>query len=65
MKLTEFLKKWRFNKSLLSEQIGLSTGGFYNKLSEKNPDQLTDEQKKTLSKLLKEDLYKDLEKLEI
>lgn len=64
MKFQEFLDKWRFNKTLLAQSLGLSTSGFYNKLSEKNADKITDDQKKVLEKLLKEDLKKDLDNLQ-
>ena len=50
----QYLKIWRFNKRLISEKLNLSTGGFANKLSDKNADKLTEKQKEELRQLFKE-----------
>ncbi|WP_338814058.1 hypothetical protein V9L05_01290 [Bernardetia sp. Wsw4-3y2] len=65
MELEEFLEKWGIKKTNLSLKLGLSSGGLYNKLSKDNADKLTDNQKITLLKLLKEEMKKDIENLKI
>ena len=54
MELDALFKKWKLNKKAIAERLGLTAGGFHNKLSNKNADKLTENQKEELRLMLKE-----------
>lgn len=59
--LNELITKWKLNQSLLAEKLGMKPGTFSNNLLGRKYYNFTEEQLKSLKRVLKE-LKMDLEK---
>ena len=55
------IKKWKINKSLLAEKMGMTNTTFNNKLNSSNAGEFTDKELIQLKMVLKE-MYADLDK---
>lgn len=58
--MREIIDKWKINRNLLAEKMGMSKGFFNNKLSERQKYKFTEEEKERLKQILIE-MRNDLE----
>ena len=61
--LKEIIDKWRLNRNLLADRIGMPKGTFNNKLNETNRSKFTDEELEKLKAVLLE-LRQDLTEID-
>lgn len=50
--MREIIDKWKINRNLLAEKMGMSKGFFNNKLSERQKYKFTEEEKERLKQIL-------------